>query len=124
MGAVSTVWLLAACGSGSSPVHVPPPVTAITSHAASAGTGLIGTIDRARVEAVCENMRQAQTALETGLGDATVDPFVTAAAGLLERPPMVASAQAAGARVRLELRRGRRDLAVAELTRFCQANAG
>lgn len=51
-------------------------------------------IDRARVVAVCEDVRQASTALSGGLDDAGVDRFLVAAADLLDRPPLIASAAA------------------------------
>jgi len=124
LAGVAVALAAAGCSSGSGPAHVPPPVAAVTSHAASVGGGLIGTIDQARLEAVCENARQASTALQTDLGNATLDPFLTAAVGLLQRPPVLAAAQAEGVKVRADLRRGRRDLAVQDLTRFCRDNGG
>jgi hypothetical protein len=84
--------------------------------------GVIGVIDQARVVAVCENVRQAATALDGGLGDATVGRFLVAAEKLLDGVPRVDTAVALASRMRADRERGDRAAAVSAGNAWCQDN--
>lgn len=116
VGAALVGLMLAGCGSGSSP-H--PTASASATAAAPAPRGLVGTIDRARLLAVCENTRTADTALAAG-DTTTADNALSSAVTLLLKPPVDADAQAAGQVAQRFVTQGHGGQAVAALTTFCR----
>jgi hypothetical protein len=115
------------CGSSGSPAASSTSPAAGTPTPSRVG-GLVGVIDAARVAAVCTDVRQAQTILDSGMGaggmDATVTASLRAAADLLERPPVDPSAAAAGASIRAAVRDGHEEVAVRAGLAFCRTHAG
>jgi len=111
---------VSACGGGTSTTArqaaTSPPAT-VTHHG-----GLIGTIDTARLVAVCADARQADEALQGGMDAGTVDPILQSIIGLLQRPPVDPAVQALAGPVQQDLSAGRRDHAVAAVLAFCRRN--
>ena len=108
------------CGGSGSTAATPTPTSA-PSTAARPG-GFIGAIDMARLEAVCTNAREADTALQGGMGAATVDPILTSIGELLQRPPLDPAVQALAAPLRRDVTAGQRERAVTAVLTFCRRN--
>ena len=107
--------LAAGCSSGGGRPAATPPTTPPATNQSPGG--LIGTIDIARITAVCANARAAQTVLSVG-GTAVTDPL-GADAGLLERPPVDPKAAADAATIRADLRSGHVDAALKVALSYC-----
>lgn len=86
--------------------------------------GLVGTIDRARLLAVCENIRGASTVVDTGMSAGEADRFLTGAADLLQKPPVDAEAAALGARISADVTAHREQAAVGAGQAFCAKRGG
>lgn len=117
----------AGCGGGGSGGAVASPATTtagIPSAPASAPGGFVGDIDRARVVAVCTDLRQASELVGTGLANGQTRQMLLAAADLLERPPRVRSALVLASRLRTDVRAGHASRAVAVGLAWCRANNG
>lgn len=120
--AVTVIAVVAAAGcstGGSGGVHA-----GVTASTSPIHGGLVATIDRARVLAVCENVRQADTVVQTGLDADAARRFLDAAATLLVRPPVDPAARDAGLAIEADVRAGRTSAAVTAGTTFCSRHAG
>lgn len=91
---------------------------------APAPRGLVGLIDRARVVAVCEDLRQASTALDGGLPEEEVDRFVTAAAAALEQPPRLPTSLTVAAALRAGVAGADVHAGLATGLAWCRTNHG
>lgn len=115
--------LLCACGGSASTTSQPQPPQPTMSTSRAAG-GLIGTIDLARLHAACENVRQADPLVQTGMDMTQADRMLLAAAGLLARPPVDTAAQAVARAVRRDVTAHHETEAGATAADFCRARGG